>query len=102
MVRGNANLHALGYTDYTIATAVASLIATLQKKFGLVHKLELPNLKSRGRDRYAYKRGDLKKSLEKFKDSTKFHRNRGRIIIVDSLLSTFNFIDQNIPLAGSK
>lgn len=93
MVKSNTNLAALGYTKYTIATAVSSLMGTLQKKHELVSKKELPNLKGIGRDRYAFKRSDLIKSLNLFKDSTHFHKNRGRIIIVNTLLDTFDFMD---------
>lgn len=94
MVKGNVQLAALKYTEYTIATAVNSLIQHLKKHYGLETKLELPNhSKGTGKARHAYNREDLKKSLMKYKEATNVHVNQGRYIICETILSIFAFID---------
>jgi hypothetical protein len=74
---------------------VNSLIQTLKKHHGLETKMELPShgSTSRGRDRHAYNRSDLKKSLLEYKESTNVHKNQGRFIICETILSAFEFID---------
>lgn len=94
MVKGNVHLRALHYTDYTIATAVNSLIQHLKTHHGLETKSEIPNhTKGVGKYRHAYNREDLKKALIKYKESTNVHKNQGRFIICETILSAFEFID---------
>lgn len=94
IVKGNEKLRAMQYTDYSIATAVNSLLMHLKKHHGLEMRGYIPShTKNRGRDSMAYKRIDLKKALIAYKESTNVHKNQGRFVICENLLSSFEFIE---------
>jgi hypothetical protein len=95
IVKNNQTLRDMKYTDYTIATAVNSLIQTLKKHHGLENRGWKPNsTRQAGRDSYAYKREDLKKALMLYKETTNVHKGQGRFIIAETILSSFSFIEQ--------